>query len=363
MTGNGLHRHQSFTPHLLPAMFLPAPASCPSLRTALLVMVLAMLSLACRADEPAPTGDALRSAVTRGLTVVQTAARNYPQHRQCFSCHHQTLPAFAMVTAREAGFEIDEPLLAEQLEFTRKSFADRKDDIARGQNVGGRSATVGYALWMFDVCRAERDEITDALASFLLVRQEDDGRWQPPSRRPPMEESPVPCTLFAAYGLEKYAPEARRADAEAAIERARTWLAAAPMSCQDDLVSRLWFLHLLGNDAAALESARTELLSKQHADGGWSQTDELASDAYATGQAVYVLRLAGLPRDDASLRRAGAFLIKTQEPDGSWHVVTRSKPIQTWFDNGDPHGTDQFISTPATCWAVAALAGLEPPRD
>jgi N-acyl-D-amino-acid deacylase len=268
-----------------------------------------------------------------------------------------------MVTAREAGFEIDEPLLAEQLEFTRQSFIDRKDDIARGQNVGGRSATVGYALWMFDVCRAERDEITDALAAFLLVRQEDDGRWQPPSKRPPMEESPVPCTLFAAYGLEKYAPETRRADAESAIERARTWLASAPMTCQDDLVSRLWFLHLLGNDPAAVESARTELLTKQHADGGWSQTDELASDAYATGQALYVLRLAGLARDDASLRRGVEFLIKTQEPDGSWHVVTRSKPIQTWFDNGDPHGTDQFISTPATCWAVAALSGLETPRD
>jgi hypothetical protein len=27
-----------------------------------------------------------------------------------------------------------------------------------------------------------------------------------------------------------------------------------------------------------------------------------------------------------------------------------------FFDNGDPHGKDQFISIAATCWAVAALA-------
>jgi hypothetical protein len=51
-----------------------------------------------------------------------------------------------------------------------------------------------------------------------------------------------------------------------------------------------------------------------------------------------------------------AFLLKTQQPDGSWLVETRSKPIQKFFDNGDPHGKSQFISITATGWAVAALA-------
>src|SRR5262249_38804403 len=32
-----------------------------------------------------------------------------------------------------------------------------------------------------------------------------------------------------------------------------------------------------------------------------------------------------------------------------------------FFDNGDPHGKHQFISTPATCWAVVALAGALTP--
>ena len=57
------------------------------------------------------------------------------------------------------------------------------------------------------------------------------------------------------------------------------------------------------------------------------------------------------------------FLLRTQCPDGSWHVKTRSKPIQTFFDNGDPHGPDQFISIPATAWATTALAlALPEPR-
>ena len=86
----------------------------------------------------------------------------------------------------------------------------------------------------------------------------------------------------------------------------------------------------------------------------------MESDAYATGQAVYVLRLAGVPADDAGVQKAVDYLVRTQEADGSWHVVTRSKPIQTFFDNGDPHGKDQFISIPATSWAVAALASCLP---
>ncbi len=51
--------------------------------------------------------------------------------------------------------------------------------------------------------------------------------------------------------------------------------------------------------------------------------------------------------------------VDSQEPDGSWHVVTRSKPVQIFFDNGDPHGKDQFISVLATNWAVAALANFQ----
>lgn len=313
-------------------------------------------------DTPAESPpDAVRTAIERGLGIVQKAARNYPNHRECFSCHHQTLPAFAMVTARDAGFEIDEPLLAEQAEFTRKSFASKIEQVARGENVGGRSATASYALWMFEVCQTGRNDVTDALVSYLLARQEDDGHFVPASNRPPLEESKVSCTLLSAYGLQKYADESQREAADAAIQKARAWLQSAPLVSHEDRVARLWGLHLFEDDSAALQSTRTELLSQQRPDGGWRQTDDLESDAYATGQAVYVLRLAGVPADDAVLKKALDYLVRTQEPDGSWHVVTRSKPIQTYFDNGDPHGKDQFISIPATSWAVAALASCVRP--
>ena len=98
------------------------------------------------------------------------------------------------------------------------------------------------------------------------------------------------------------------------------------------------------------------MLATQHDDGGWPASDDLASDAYATGQTLWTLHTTGLSPTDPAYQRGVRYLLETQHDDGSWKVETRAKPVQAYFDNGDPYGKHQFISTPATCWAVAALA-------
>jgi N-acyl-D-amino-acid deacylase len=60
--------------------------------------------------------------------------------------------------------------------------------------------------------------------------------------------------------------------------------------------------------------------------------------------------------DVLAVRRAVEYLAKTQHADGSWFVATRAKPVQVFFDNGDPHGKSQFISIAATGFSTAALA-------
>ena len=46
-----------------------------------------------------------------------------------------------------------------------------------------------------------------------------------------------------------------------------------------------------GKTRATMQKSLDELLARQRADGGWSQNAEMASDAFATGQALYVLAL------------------------------------------------------------------------
>ena len=63
------------------------------------------------------------------------------------------------------------------------------------------------------------------------------------------------------------------------------------------------------------------------------------------------------------IRRGLAYLLKTQREDGAWIVETRSRPVQIFFDNGDPGGKSQFISFAATNWAVLALLETLPPAS
>ena len=63
----------------------------------------------------------------------------------------------------------------------------------------------------------------------------------------------------------------------------------------------------------------------------------------------------GLRTDHPAYRDGLALLVKSQEPDGSWLVRSRSNPFQPYYESGFPHGKNQFISVAASGWATTAL--------
>jgi len=70
---------------------------------------------------------------------------------------------------------------------------------------------------------------------------------------------------------------------------------------------------------------------------------------------LYALQVAGRGRQTAAFRNGMAYLLRTQAEDGTWHVRTRSIPIQPYFDAGFPYAHDQWISAAGTSWAAMAL--------
>ena len=299
---------------------------------------------------------ALRRSAARGIEIVAKAARNYPEHRDCFSCHHQTLPVLAMVTGRDHGLAVDDEVVTAAVDFSRKFFAARAARMEDGEGVGGASMTVGYGLWMLALAGNDRDTLTSAMVAFLLATQQDDGRWKTSSIRPPLEESDIACTVLAVHTMERFATDAQREAVTQAAAKAKRWLLEAKATSQEDRNSLLSGLSLVRASAASIDAAREAVLAAQRVDGGWAQIDGMESDAYSTGQTLFTLRQTRTPTTDPAYRRGLRFLLSTQHDDGSWFVKSRSKPIQTLFDNGDPHGTDQFISISATAWATTALA-------
>ena len=283
----------------------------------------------------------------------------------------------AMTSARDAGLKFDKALFEEQRSFTRKSFDSRRERLAKGEHVGGRAATVSYGLWALSLPSSQpnelndkadepgnrpaetsdrRDELGAAMTAYLLSVQQPDGRWKPPSNRPPLEVSSISCTVLSAIGIQRFAAKDQQEQVTEAVSRAKSWLAMAPLEDQEDLNFALWGAALLGDSEERQRELRDRVLAARQVDGGWSQTAAMRSDAYATGQTLFVLAETGLSTREAPFREGICFLLETQQEDGSWHVVTRSKPVQPWFDNGDPHEKDQFISIAATAWATTALA-------
>ena len=80
------------------------------------VYVISLFFLIQSYGEEKISSDISRS-VESGLRIVQKGAGNYPKNRDCFSCHHQTLPMLAMREASQAGIQIDEELMSDQVQF------------------------------------------------------------------------------------------------------------------------------------------------------------------------------------------------------------------------------------------------------
>ncbi|CAN5269306.1 hypothetical protein BH23VER1_BH23VER1_13100 [soil metagenome] len=296
----------------------------------------------------------LTRAIDGGLKIVQKAALNYSENRSCFSCHHQTLPMLAMVEARAFGVEIDTVLLDEQATYTHDFYKDRTENVAAGKGVGGQSLTVAYSLWALEIAGRNSDAVTDALKSYLVTNQKEDGRWQVPAgHRPPLGESNAMATFLAAYYMGEFSSSEENPEVAEAIEQSMDWIAQSDPKSQEDLNAKLWAASETG--AEATEELRHAIFAVQKRDGGWAQVPTMQSDAYATGQTLYILDETGTPNDHPAVVRGVTFLLDTQKEDGSWFVETRAEPVQKFFDNGDPHGKHQFICIPATSWAVAAL--------
>ena len=227
------------------------------------------------------------------------------------------------------------------------------------------ATSMGWELFDFANNGVPRDEYTDATIHYLKAMQTPEGNWLAlESRRPPMNAGSYQAAALAIYALKNYGPVAEKADTGKAIARAALWLEAAkPTTTQDQafqLLGLVWSNAKPGSIAAAVKA----LTATQRPDGGWSQLPTMGSDAYATGQALYALSVAGkMPVGDPVYASGVKYLLHTQAADGSWHVKTRSIWLQPYFESGFPYGHDQWISAAGTSWATMALVlTLEPER-
>jgi hypothetical protein len=309
-----------------------------------------------------PVRQQIQAAVSGSLELLARTGPSVVNKMGCFSCHHQGLPSLAGWYARRAGVEA-----AQIAEVNRKlvysALQHSNPLMQHGVAPAGEAATVAWQLIGLASDGQPADLFTDVAVNYIAATQLSDGHWPERFGRPPLEYSTVAATALAIRALDLYRLPGRPQEFDERIARASAWLARTePVSPEED---SLRLLGLVWGKAPPplIGKAARELASAQRPNGGWAQLPSLGTDAYATGQALVALCESGQlhPKSPAFVRGV-KYLLGTREPDGSWHVSSRSLPLQPLFESGFPHGRDQWISAAGTSWAVMALSLAIPPR-
>ena len=298
----------------------------------------------------------VRDALMRSLPALQRADVAFIDRAGCVSCHNNSLTAMTMAAARVKALRIDERIARAQLQKIAAYLEENRERALENAGIPGGIDTVSYILLGMAAEKYPGDLITDAWARYVKNSQSPDGRWQCATLRPPLESSDFQVTAASIRSVRTYGPRSQRPEYDAAVVRAVAWLERATPANTEDHAFKVLGLIWGGGTDRAIRHAAGELLKLQRSDGGWGQLPSLASDAYATGQALVALRESrAMATTNPAYQRGIQFLLTSQLEDGSWYVRTRAPAIQPYFESDFPHGPDQFISAAATNWAAMAL--------
>ncbi|HEX7840752.1 MAG TPA: hypothetical protein VF469_24915, partial [Kofleriaceae bacterium] len=294
----------------------------------------------------APGNPGARKAAQQGLGFLVSSSKAWTAEHKCFGCHVQGVTMEALAVGMHHQYDVgmkDVDAMASALQL--------------GVTAGGRvtgAAFEGQAWARYDAW------INANHAGELLQYSEELVRLQQQDGSVPDDDARLPVTGGTMHTTYQAMQTWRQAFAHTAddkwlapMRKAEAYLARTSSDWQADtagLYLQNINLALLGLVAAGVgpseqSSMRLQkiLLARQNQDGGWG-LDPKASDALATGQTLYTLRLAGHGDGEAAIDRGTGWLVQHQQQNGSWHTYQSN---QGGAEKGE------------TMWAVLGLVAMD----
>lgn len=296
-----------------------------------------------------------RQAGQAGLDWLLNNAVVWQNSHHCYGCHVQSFAVLGAAVAQVNAYAVDTGQ-ANQLASYLAAQQDAQG-IIQSPGVGApllQTTLAGMGLGEYNANISSANTATLLkIADWLVTQQTAVGNWGIDRTEPPVAQGEALTTGAALITLAAAQKQRNDAHVASAIQQGVAWLRSLNPATTQDLVFAI--LGLKAGDVADADPLIGRLLTmlktQQNSDGGWGETSDLGSGSYATGQALYAYKRAGVPIEDVSFQQAVLWLLQHQQPDGVWPEI-----------NSQQTNGDRASNYASTMWAVIGLGEIFNPE-
>jgi len=285
-----------------------------------------------------------RASAQKGLDFLSGAATTWQTQHDCYGCHVQAVTTEALAVGIQKSYEVDDAALEAMVRGLTSGKGGARADggfqYHGGTLLAPSKAFGGAALARYDAL--VDGQLTDDLLSVaqdLKQYQADDGALRDPGNwvNLPVGQGELQFT-WQAIATWRQAYE-RSADPIwlTAVAEAEDYLSGqlATVSSDTSIQPTTYALLGMADAGASLEEATVRALvadleARQTEGGGWAMQRGGTPDAFATGQALYTLRVVGLSDGHPAIDSGTAWLVDQQSSDGSWGHGGDEKAKAMW---------------------------------
>ncbi len=170
-------------------------------------------------------------------------------------------------------------------------------------------------------------EFRAGVIGLMRQLQLEDGSWMPGNQFQSMRKWTLPTanratTMWIAMAMSRY-QDLDQASSDTIAKAIAFERQQAPPDNHEWLATRMLFEKQFGTNDD-VERLREQLIAEHNADGGWGWTKDAVSDPYTTGLVLYAVAKVGAASHQEVVDAATAYLLSSQQPDGSWKTDSRT---------------------------------------